>query len=403
MRSKICIPTAFVAIAAATTGTAFAQESGDAVYLRHHVDPPRNALELTLGTGYTEGFGQLTQQVGMPSVAQEGMALDLGIGYRLSPHWMIGLMGEFQEFNAQRAHSALGTVAGIQAAYHFAPSRRIDPWLGLGTGYRWLWEVYNENHTQVLTQGLQMARLLVGLDIRTSQEFAIGPVIGADFDEFLSQGNGGITNPGVSTFVHAGLMGRFDIGTFDHRPPPPTEQDVAQGGVTAPQRPAPAVEPPAPPAPPTIVYVPTPVVVEAPPPPVQAPPTIVYLSPSISVSSDILHACELKVGNSPQFAFDDSRLNGEDRDALDAVAKCFTSGPLAGKSMSLVGRADPRGSREYNLALGQRRASTVATYLMLHGIESDRIGKSSRGALDAEGTDEAGWANDRRVDITIAP
>jgi peptidoglycan-associated lipoprotein len=314
-------------------------------------------------------------------------------------------MGEFQEFNAQRAHSALGTVAGIQAAYHFAPSRRIDPWLGLGTGYRWLWEVYNENHTQVLTQGLQMARLLVGLDIRTSQEFAIGPVIGADLDEFLSQGNGGITNPGVSTFVHAGLMGRFDIGTFDHRPPPPTEQDVIQVGVTAPQPPPPVVEappPPAPPAPPTIVYVPAPVVVEAPPPPVQ-PPTIVYLSPSISVSSDILHACELKVGNSPQFAFDDSKLNDEDRDALDAVAKCFATGPLAGKSMSLVGRADPRGSREYNLALGQRRASSVATYLTLHGIESNRIGKSSRGALDAEGTDEAGWANDRRVDITIAP
>ena len=142
MKSKIVLPAALVAFTAATTGTALAQERTDESYLRHHVDPPRSALELTVGTGYTEGFGQLTNDVGMPSVAQEGMSVDLGIGYRLSPHWSIGTMGEFQEFKAERAHSALGAVAGFQAAYHFAPYRRVDPWISLGTGYRWLWEVY---------------------------------------------------------------------------------------------------------------------------------------------------------------------------------------------------------------------------------------------------------------------
>jgi peptidoglycan-associated lipoprotein len=404
MKSKIVIPAALVAFAAATPGTALAQENTDESYLRHHVDPPRSALELTVGTGYTEGFGQLTGDVGMPSVAQEGMAVDLGIGYRLSPHWSIGTMGEFQEFRAERAHSALGAVAGLQAAYHFAPYRRVDPWISLGAGYRWLWEVYNNspnvpvngNTPQVLTQGIQMARLLVGMDIRMTQEFAMGPFIGADLTEFLSQNVGGIGNPGVSTFVHAGLMGRFDIGAFDHRRAPTPEPDLVQVGVTAPQPPSPVVV-----APPPVV-----VVVEAPPPPPPPPPIveekIVYLSPSISVSSDIMHACELKLGDSSQFSFDDSKLTSVDRDALDSVARCFTTGPMKGQNMDLVGRADPRGAKEYNLALGQRRAASVSDYLTLHGIQAGRIEKSSRGALDAEGTDEAGWANDRRVDITLA-
>jgi peptidoglycan-associated lipoprotein len=407
MKSKIVIPAALAAaFTAATTGTAFAQENTNESYLRHHVDPPRSALELTVGTGYTEGFGQLTNDVGMPSVAQAGMAVDLGISYRLSPHWSIGTMGEFQEFQAERAHSALGAVAGFQAAYHFAPYRRVDPWISLGAGYRWLWEVYNNspnvpvggNTPQVLTQGIQMARLLVGMDLRMSQEFAMGPFIGADLTEFTSQNVGNIDNPGISTFVHAGLMGRFDIGAFEHRRPATPEPDLVEVGVTAPQPPSPVVVEP----PPVVV------VVEAPPPPPPPPPVveekirIVYLSPSISVSSDIMHACELKLGDSSQFSFDDSKLSNADREALDSVARCFTTGPMKGENMDVVGRADPRGTKEYNLALGQRRATSVNAYLTLHGIQAARIEKSSRGALDAEGTDEAGWANDRRVDITLA-
>jgi outer membrane protein OmpA-like peptidoglycan-associated protein len=403
MKTKIVVPAALVvALSAATTGTALAQENTDQSYLRHHVDPPTSALELTIGTGYTEGFGTLANNVGMPSVAQEGMSFDFGVGYRLSPHWSIGAMGEYQKLAAERSSAIDGAVAGFEAAYHLAPYRRVDPWISLGTGYRWLWEVYHDSPPntpvngktpQVLTQGIDAARLLVGMDLRVSQELAVGPFIGADLTVFTSQNVSAVNNPGVAPFVHAGLVGRFDIGAFDHRRPATPEPDLVEVGVTAPQPPAP------------VVVEPPPVAVEAPPPPppiVEERIRIIYLSPSVSVSSDIMDACKLKLGDSSQFSFDDSKLTTADRNALDSVARCFTTGPMKDQNMDIVGRADPRGTKDYNLALGERRATSVGGYLALHGVQAGRIQKSSRGALDAEGTDEASWANDRRVDITLA-
>ena len=68
----------------------------------------------------------------------------------------------------------------------------------------------------------------------------------------------------------------------------------------------------------------------------------------------------------------------------------MTSGPLQGRSLRLVGRADPRGETEYNFALGSARAGSVDTYLIDLGLDSARVSMTSRGKLDATGTDETG-------------
>ncbi|HEY8432102.1 MAG TPA: OmpA family protein, partial [Sandaracinaceae bacterium] len=60
---------------------------------------------------------------------------------------------------------------------------------------------------------------------------------------------------------------------------------------------------------------------------------------------------------------------------------------------------DPRGTEEYNLALGERRARAVQSYLQNLGIDASRIHASSMGEEMASGTDEASWARDRRVDF----
>ena len=67
----------------------------------------------------------------------------------------------------------------------------------------------------------------------------------------------------------------------------------------------------------------------------------------------------------------------------------------------LSGHADERGTREYNLALGQRRADTVSQYLILNGVESNRITTKSYGEERpiANGQDEASYAKNRRVQI----
>lgn len=120
---------------------------------------------------------------------------------------------------------------------------------------------------------------------------------------------------------------------------------------------------------------------------------------TVVIDERILEMCDLPV---PKFAFDSSALSDEASAALDALAACFRDGPAAGKGMRLVGHCDPRGTEEYNMALGQRRAGSVASHLENDGIGADRIETSSRGELDATGTDEASWALDRKVQVFLA-
>lgn len=124
----------------------------------------------------------------------------------------------------------------------------------------------------------------------------------------------------------------------------------------------------------------------------------------LGLSEDLMKACNIHIDNvadAPKFDFDNSELQPEDRKVLDQVAACVTTGPLKGKSLSLVGRADARGEEEYNFALGEHRASAVTGYLRQLGVDGSKLRESSRGKLDATGTDEEGWAKDRRVDIGI--
>jgi peptidoglycan-associated lipoprotein len=130
------------------------------------------------------------------------------------------------------------------------------------------------------------------------------------------------------------------------------------------------------------------------------------VSPNLALAGDIVSLCGIKVTAnataSPTFDYDKDELHPEDRTVLDQLATCLVSGALKGRSVSLTGRADPRGTEEYNLGLGSRRAASVSSYLERLGVGQPQLGVTTRGALDASGTDESGWAKDRRVDITLA-
>lgn len=103
----------------------------------------------------------------------------------------------------------------------------------------------------------------------------------------------------------------------------------------------------------------------------------------------------------PQFAFDSSSVSDDARATLTAVTRCFTEGALKGRTIKLVGHADPRGETMYNLALGQRRAAVVGQFLRGKGLPDKQILTTSRGEFDAMGQDESGWAIDRRVDLVL--
>ncbi len=126
---------------------------------------------------------------------------------------------------------------------------------------------------------------------------------------------------------------------------------------------------------------------------------------NLTVTDDIFRLCHLdaasEVDAAPKFAFDATMLTRADAQVLDRVAACLTTGPLANRHVMLTGRADPRGTEEYNMSLGAKRAHAVASYLEQHKVPGADVDETSRGALDSSGTDEPTWAKDRRVDIAL--
>ncbi|HEX7663622.1 MAG TPA: OmpA family protein [Polyangiaceae bacterium] len=123
-------------------------------------------------------------------------------------------------------------------------------------------------------------------------------------------------------------------------------------------------------------------------------------TPSLHISDAIARECGItNVSTASSFEFDSTTLSDDDRGVLTEVAKCMTVGALRGKKVALVGRADNRGEDEYNMSLGSARATSVYEYLHDLGVSPTQVKASSRGEIDATGSDETGWAQDRRVDI----
>jgi len=101
------------------------------------------------------------------------------------------------------------------------------------------------------------------------------------------------------------------------------------------------------------------------------------------------------------FDYDQADLRPDDRAILDAKVPILTANPAV--MIRVAGHTDERGSDEYNLALGQRRASAVKAYLVQHGIAESRVQTISYGEERpmAQGTDEGAYSQNRRAEFEI--
>jgi peptidoglycan-associated lipoprotein len=99
------------------------------------------------------------------------------------------------------------------------------------------------------------------------------------------------------------------------------------------------------------------------------------------------------------FEFDDSAVRSQDQALLQAHGKYLATN--RGVRAKIEGNCDERGSREYNLALGQRRAQSAKNVLKVLGVDDSRVEVVSFGEDKpaAAGHDEASWAKNRRADI----
>jgi hypothetical protein len=181
---------------------------------------PDSALEIGIGAGYSQGFGNIgPDSPTLTDLTHGGGEVTLSVGYRINPNFLVGIYGSGGMFTTGNltsgADSIWSATGGVQANYHFLPTAQWDPWVGLGAGWRGHWiSKPGGTHSR---HGLDLARLQVGLDYRVSPEFAISPYVGAALTSFLTQELAAqqvftnVRDPNVNVFVVGGVMGRFDL------------------------------------------------------------------------------------------------------------------------------------------------------------------------------------------------
>jgi peptidoglycan-associated lipoprotein len=109
------------------------------------------------------------------------------------------------------------------------------------------------------------------------------------------------------------------------------------------------------------------------------------------------------VGRIIYFDFDKSDIKPEFAAVISGNAQFLAAHPNT--KLKLEGNTDERGTREYNIGLGERRAQAVRRALMLQGAAENQLTTVSFGAERpaAEGDDEAAWAKNRRVEVVYGP
>ncbi|HEY8240838.1 MAG TPA: OmpA family protein [Kiritimatiellia bacterium] len=101
------------------------------------------------------------------------------------------------------------------------------------------------------------------------------------------------------------------------------------------------------------------------------------------------------------FDYDSAQVNPSERTKLDGVAEHLRAN--GSQTLTVEGHGDERGSNEYNLALGERRALAIRAYLIGLGIDGSRVQTKSYGEERplAMGHDEASWSQNRRGEFVI--
>jgi hypothetical protein len=196
-------------------------QAQDERWRAQRLETPRG-VEVSLGSGYTQGLGQDTPVQRFDDAAGGGVGIALAIDYRAQPRWGLGVRAEYDELGPRNDDWARGFVTDLGLTYHMRPSASADPWIRLGAGYR----LFGNNATtpKILVHGVELTRLTLGYDFRVDSNLAFAPILAADLDLFswryafsdhlLHQ----FAQPQVGAFVFAGLQVRFEVSSMMRSP-----------------------------------------------------------------------------------------------------------------------------------------------------------------------------------------
>jgi Autotransporter beta-domain len=205
--------------AKAQSGSAAAQTpqfDAPAGYWDRTLPVPRRALELTLSTSLVAGLGQAADHANdhVSQTVNSGTSFQLGVGYRASPAWMLGVSTAYEPYDKGPADSSAtkteGAVARAGVTYHFSPSSRTAPWVSGGAGYRWLRETGTAASKHDF-HGFELANLATGLDLRVAPRVAFGPALGVAINALLWDGSHFTAEQNLSVFWYLGVQARVDL------------------------------------------------------------------------------------------------------------------------------------------------------------------------------------------------
>ncbi len=136
-----------------------------------------------------------------------------------------------------------------------------------------------------------------------------------------------------------------------------------------------------------------------PPPAAVARPAAASTIATVAVPAYLDPKSEISLGRSVYFDFDAAALKPEATSLIERHGKFLVANPKV--AVKIEGNADERGSAEYNLALGQKRAEAVRQSLKVYGVKDGQVEAVSWGSEKpkAQGHDESAWAQNRRADV----
>ena len=166
------------------------------------VPMPRRGFQLGIRTGVALPAGKLSEGTAMDALAAAQIPLFVDVGAKISRYVFLGGYASFAlggvsdrwDRNSCRRDESCSTRSahlGAQIQLHLGSFDRVNPWIGYGLGYEWLWTA---GFPETTYHGWEYGRFMAGFDLRLSREWGLGPFIDGTIAEYQS-----ISGPTIAT------------------------------------------------------------------------------------------------------------------------------------------------------------------------------------------------------------